>query len=196
MLRVLIAEDEWLVAFTLRGQLEQRGYQVIGIAKSGAQAIELCKTERPDVVLMDISMPGIDGLEATRQIMQQSPTCVVMLTAHGQPHHITKAEEAGVMAYLIKPVSGDQIIPSIEMARRRFEEFLALRNEVVGLQEALETRKLVERARGILMERANLSEPAAFRRLQKMAMDRRLSLRAVAEKVITTAETSDEMFQR
>lgn len=194
-LRVLIAEDEWLVAFTLREQLEQRGCEVVGIAKTGQEAVEQCLAAHPDVVLMDIRMPVLDGLEATKRVMQEQPTCVVMLTAGGRPADVAKAEEAGAMAYLVKPVSGDQILPAIEMARRRFREFVALQNEVEELQGALETRKVVEKAKGLLMERAGLGEADAFRRMQKMAMDRRMTMKQVAEKVLAAAEAADEFFR-
>lgn len=193
-LRVLIAEDEWLVAFTLRRQLEERGCEVVGIAATGDEALELCRTGQPEVVLMDIRMPGTDGLEATRRIMQQCPTCVVMLTASGQHDQVVMAQEAGAMAYIVKPVSGDQVVPAVEVARQRYKEFMALRSEVADLQAAFETRKLVERAKGILIERAHLSEPEAFRKLQKFAMDHRLSLKAVAERILAVAQESDEFF--
>jgi AmiR/NasT family two-component response regulator len=127
--------------------------------------------------------------------MREIPTCVVMLTASGLTPDIAKAEEAGAMAYVVKPVSGDQIFPAMEMALKRFEEFKALQKEVTDLREALTTRKLVEKARGILMEKANLSEADAFKRLQKMAMDKRLPLKIVAEKIISTAENCEELFQ-
>jgi len=194
-LRVLIAEDEWLVAFTLREQLEQRGCEVVGIAQTGQEALDQCLATHPDVVLMDIRMPVMDGLAATKRVMQEQPTCVVMLTAAGRPADVAKAEEAGAMAYLVKPVSGDQILPAIEMARRRFREFVALQNEVEELQGALETRKVVEKAKGLLMERAGLGEADAFRRMQKMAMDRRMTMKQVAEKVLAAAEAADEFFR-
>lgn len=195
-LRVLIAEDEWLVAFTLRRQLEERGCEVIGIAATGDEAIELCRSGHPEAVLMDIRMPGTDGLEATRRIMQDCPTCIVMLTAAGEHEQVAMAQEAGAMAYIVKPVSGEQVLPAVELALQRYKEFIALRGEVENLHEAFETRKMVERAKGILMQRAHLSEPEAFRRLQKFAMDRRLSLKAVAQKILDVAEASDDLFDR
>ncbi|NIM05349.1 MAG: response regulator [Armatimonadetes bacterium] len=194
MFRVLIAEDEWLVAYTLREQLEQQKCKVVGIAKTGEQTLELCRSERPDVVLVDITMPSTDGIEATRRIMQECPTCVIVVTAHGQPHHVLRAEEAGAMAYLLKPVSGAQILPAIKLATRRFAEFKSLQEQGADLQRALETRRLVERAKGILMKQADISEADAFRRLQKMAKQRRLSLREVTEEVITSATAADEFF--
>jgi AmiR/NasT family two-component response regulator len=194
MVRVLIADDEHMLALALRTQLELRNCQVVGIAGDGKEAVELCGLERPDVVLMDIRMPGTDGVEATRVIMGKHPTCVVMLTGAGQPGEVAASEEAGAMAYLVKPVNADQILPAIEVARRRFSEFLALHKEVVELQEALATRKLVERAKGLLMDRAKLSEAEAFRRLQKLAMDQRLPLKDVAQRVVGTAEAADQLF--
>lgn len=196
MLRVLIAEDEPLVAFALREQLERRDCIVTGVATTGNQAVDFCHKEHPEVVLMDVCMPELDGIEASRRIMEQNPTCVVMLTAYADLQFVLRAEEAGVMAYLLKPVSAEQVLPTLELARRRFSEFLLLRKEIAELQNTLETRKLVERAKGILMDRTRLSETEAFRKLQKLAMNRRLTLRAVAEKIISTAEASDELFSR
>lgn len=195
MPRILIAEDEWLVAFTLQGQLEELGCEVTGIAQNGKEALSLQKETSPDAILMDICMPEVDGIEATRQIMKENPTCVIILTARSERNLVAKAERAGAMSYLVKPVSGAQILPAIEMAQRRFEEFLSLTKEVASLQDALTTRKLVERAKGILMEKAHLSEKEAFRRLQKIAMDKRESLRTVTQRIIDTAETFDEFLK-
>jgi response regulator NasT len=194
MLRVLIAEDERLLAFALRGQLEARECEVVGIASTGTEAVELCCSSRPDVVIMDIRMPEAGGIEATRRIMQQCPTCVVMLTAFGQSDQVSAAEEAGAMAYLVKPVNADQLIPAVTLARRNFGEFVALRKELTDLQDTLETRKLVERAKGILVDRAGITEAQAFRRLQKLAMDRRVSIKSVAEKIVGTAQDCDALF--
>ena len=196
MLRVLIAEDEQLILFTLRGQLEERGCEVVGIAKNGKDAIALCRSEQPEVVLMDIHMPEMDGIEATRQIMQEHPTCVVMLTAHGSPSHVEKAEEAGAMAYLVKPVSGEQLLPALEMAQKRFKDFISLRKEMAELQESMEARKLIEKAKGLLMQRAGLNEADAFKRLQKLAMDRRQPIKTIAEKVIGAAAASTDFFRQ
>jgi len=196
MLRVLIAEDEQLIIFTLRGQLEERGCEVVGIAKNGKDAIALCRSEQPEVVLMDIHMPEMDGIEATRQIMQEHPTCVVMLTAHGSPSHVEKAEAAGAMAYLVKPVSGEQLLPALEMAQKRFKDFISLRKEMAELQESMEARKLIEKAKGLLMQRAGLNEADAFKRLQKLAMDRRQPIKTIAEKVIGAAAASTDFFRQ
>ena len=196
MLRVLIAEDEQLIIFTLRGQLEERGCEVVGIAKNGKDAIALCRSEQPEVVLMDIQMPEMDGIEATRQIMQEHPTCVVMLTAHGSPSYVEKAEAAGAMAYLVKPVSGEQLLPALEMAQRRFKDFVSLQKEMAELQESMEARKLIEKAKGLLMQRAGLNEADAFKRLQKLAMDRRQPIKTIAEKVIGAAAASTDYFHK
>ena len=195
MPRILIAEDEWLVAFTLQGQLEELDCEVTGIAQDGREALKLHKETSPDAILMDICMPELDGIEATRRIMKENPTCVIILTARSERNLVAKAEKAGAMSYLVKPVSGAQILPAIEMAQRRFEEFLSLTQEVASLQDALTTRKLVERAKGILMERAHLSEKEAFRRLQKIAMDKRESLKTVTQRIIDTAESFDEFLK-
>ena len=122
MVRVLIAEDEWLISFALRQQLEKRGCEVVGIAKNGREAINLCLQERPDLIFMDVRMPELDGIEATRSIMQTCPTCIVMLTAYGEDGHMERATEAGAMGYLVKPISAEAILPAIERARERFEE--------------------------------------------------------------------------
>jgi two-component system, response regulator PdtaR len=187
MLKVLIAEDEPLIVFTLRGQLEQRDCEIVGLAKNGKEAVELCRSEHPEVVLMDISMPEMDGVEATRQIMQACPTCVVMLTAHGSKEQVAEAEEAGAMAYLVKPFSGDQILPAVAMARKRFKDFLLLRKEAADLQESLAVRQLIEQAKGLLMQRAGLSESAALNRLQKLALEQRRPIKTIAEKIIAAA---------
>ena len=189
MLRVLIGEDEWLVAFTLRGQLEEQGCEVVGIARTGSEVLEATCLQRPEVVVMDITMPDMDGLEATRRIMQECPTCVVMLTAHGASKHVLEAEKAGAMAYLVKPAGGAQLRPAIELALGRFQEFLALFEELGNLDEVLQTRKSLERAKSILMKRANFSEAEAFRQLKQQAANSRLTLRAVAESIIRSANS-------
>lgn len=187
MLRVLIAEDEWLVSFTLRAQLEQRRCKVIGVAASGEEAVQLCRTGHPDVVLMDIRMPGMGGLEATRQIMRERPTCVVMLTAFGDPVHIAQAEEAGAMAYLVKPVSADHIPPALEVAKRRFDEFQEILTEIPDLDRALQARRLVEKAKAILQKEAGDLESEGLKLLRKSAEEQSLTLAAAAEEVIAAA---------
>jgi response regulator NasT len=122
MVRVLIAEDEWLISFALRQQLEKSGWEVVGIAKNGREAIDLCLQERPDLIFMDVRMPELDGIEATRSIMQLCPTCVVMLTAYGEDDHLERATKAGAMGYLVKPIGAEAILPAIERARARFQE--------------------------------------------------------------------------
>jgi two-component system, response regulator PdtaR len=184
MLRVLIAEDESLLAYTLRLQLEGQGCQVVGIAENGEAAVALCRSERPDVVLMDVRMPGLNGLEATRRIMEESPTCVVMLTANDEEDQVMQAEAAGATAYLVKPVNTNQILPAIELARRRFQDSLGLRKEMLELQEALEQNKLVEKAKALIMQRSGLSEKAAIQRLERLAKQKDLPLGKVAKKIL------------
>lgn len=187
MLRVLIAEDEWLVAFTLRAQLEERSCEVVGVAKNGAEALEMCQQEQPDVILMDIRMPKVDGLDATKQIMLACPTCIVMLTACGENSHAMKAEEVGAMAYLTKPVSAEQILPAIELAQRRFSTFQFIYSETADLKSALQARKLMEKAQELLMKQERLSESDAFCRLKTLAAESQISLREAAQTIVSTA---------
>jgi two-component system, response regulator PdtaR len=192
MLRVLIAEDEPLLVFSLRRQLEARGCEIVGVAENGEAAVALCLSERPEVVLMDIMMPGvINGLEATRRIMEQSPTCVVMLTANDRDDQVAEAGAAGATAYLVKPVNVNQILPAIELARRRFQSSLGLHREMLELQEALEQNKLVDKAKALIMQRAGLNEKEAGSRLERLAKQKGLSPGEVAKKMLA-ATGSDE----
>lgn len=186
-MRVLIAEDEALIRMDLREMLEEEGHEVVGEAHDGAEAVELARRLRPDVVFMDVKMPGQDGITAAGTISAEHIAPVVMVTAFSQARYIEEASAAGAMAYLVKPFSKRDILPAMQVAAARFAETRALEEEVAGLEERLETRKAVDRAKGLLMERG-MSEPEAFRRLQKTAMDKRTSLREVAEAVITAAE--------
>ena len=169
MLRVLIAEDEPLLVFSLHRQLEARGCEIVGVAGNGEEAVALCLSQHPDVVLMDIMMPGMNGLEATRRIMEQSPTCVVMLTANDREDQVAESESAGAAAYLVKPVNANQIMPAIELARRKFQSSLGLRREMMELQEALKQNTLVEKAKAVIMQRSGLDEGAAARQLARLA---------------------------
>ena len=182
-MRVLIAEDEALIRMDLREMLEEDGHEVVGEARDGAEAVALARVLKPDVVFMDISMPGTNGIEAAAQITADAIAPVVMVTAFSQSSLVEQAAKAGAMGYVVKPFSKSDLVPAMQVAVARHGEMTALSAEVSDLNERLETRKVLDRAKGILMGEG-LSEPDAFRRLQKLAMDRRQSLRDVAEAVI------------
>ncbi|MDF1703216.1 MAG: response regulator [Aeromicrobium sp.] len=182
--RVVIAEDEALIRLDLAEMLAEEGYDVVAQASDGEQAIALVTEHRPDVVLMDIKMPRLDGIEAASRIADQRLAPVVLLTAFSQRDLVERAREAGAMAYLVKPFRKSDLAPAIEMARSRFGEITALESETRDLADRLETRKLVERAKSVLQESFGISETESFRWIQKSAMDLRLSMREVAEQVI------------
>lgn len=183
--RVLIAEDEALIRLDLREMLEEEGFAVVGEAADGEQAVALATELQPDVVICDIKMPKMDGIAAAGQIVAGRVSAVVMLTAFSQRDLVERARDAGAMAYLVKPFQKRELLPAIEMATSRFAEIKALEQEVSGLRERLEARKLIERAKGTLMARHGLSEPDAFRWIQRAAMDNRTSMRAVADLVLS-----------
>lgn len=183
-LRVLIAEDEALIRLDLAEMLAEEGYDVVAQAADGEQAVALAVEHCPDLVIMDVKMPKLDGIAAASQIAAARIAPVVMLTAFSQRELVDRAREAGAMAYLVKPFSKADLMPAIEMARSRFAELAQLETEVAGLTEQLSTRKAVERAKGLLQEALAISEPDAFRWIQKTAMDLRLSMRQVADGVI------------
>ena len=182
---MVIAEDEALIRLDLAEMLAEEGYEVVGQAADGAQAVALAETERPDVVVMDVKMPRLDGISAAEQIAERRIAPVVMLTAFSQRELIERARDAGAMAYVVKPFGKQDLVPAIEMAVSRFAELQMLESEVADLTERLETRKAVERAKSVLQAQLALSEPDAFRWIQRTAMDLRLSMRQVAEGVIT-----------
>jgi two-component system, response regulator PdtaR len=186
-MRVLIAEDEALIRMDLREMLEEEGHEVIGEARDGAEAVTLARASRPDLVFMDVKMPNVDGIEAARIISEESIAPVVMLTAFSQAGFVEAAAKAGAMGYVVKPFSRNDLLPAMQVAASRYAEMAALERQVGDLTERLETRKLLDRAKGILMA-GGLSEPEAFGRLQRLAMDKRRSLREVAEAVITAEE--------
>lgn len=181
---VVIAEDEVLIRMDLAEMLAEEGYQVVGQAGDGQAAIELAQQHRPDLVILDVKMPVLDGIAAAEAIARQRLAPVVMLTAFSQRELVERARDAGAMAYLVKPFTASDLVPAIELAVSRFTELSQLEAEVAGLTERLETRKAVERAKGVLQEQLRLSEPDAFRWIQKTAMDLRLSMRQVADGVI------------
>ncbi|MGK5450617.1 ANTAR domain-containing response regulator [Streptomyces radiopugnans] len=186
--RVVIAEDEALIRLDLKEMLEEEGYDVVGEAGDGQRAVDLAREHRPDLVIMDVKMPVLDGISAAEKIAEESIAPVLMLTAFSQRELVERARDAGAMAYLVKPFSKSDVVPAIEMAVSRFNEMKVLSREVADLAQRLETRKLVDRAKGVLQTQYGLTEPAAFRWIQKTSMDRRLSMRQVAEAVIQDAE--------
>ncbi|NYI76580.1 response regulator NasT [Nocardioides panzhihuensis] len=181
---VVIAEDEVLIRMDLKEMLTEEGYDVVGEAGDGKAAIELTTEHRPDLVILDVKMPVLDGIAAAEAIARDRIAPVVMLTAFSQRELVERARDAGAMAYLVKPFNITDLVPAIELAVSRFQELAQLEKEVAGLTDRLETRKAVDRAKGILQEGLTLSEPEAFRWIQKTAMDLRLSMRQVAEGVI------------
>ncbi|WP_372733423.1 ANTAR domain-containing response regulator [Nocardioides sp.] len=181
---VVVAEDEALIRMDLAEMLTEEGYDVVGQAGDGARAIELAKDLRPDLVILDVKMPILDGIAAAEQIATARIAPVVILTAFGQRELVERARDAGAMAYLVKPFSKTDLVPAIEMALSRFAELNQLEAEVADLTERLETRKSVERAKAVLQDQLSLTEPEAFRWIQKTAMDLRLSMRQVADGVI------------
>jgi response regulator NasT len=183
--RVVIAEDEALIRMDLAEMLADEGYEVVGQAGDGQQAVALAEQLRPDLVILDVKMPVLDGIAAAERIAAQRIAPVVMLTAFSQRDLVERARDAGAMAYLVKPFSQSDLAPAIEMAVSRFAEIAALESEVADLHERLETRKAVERAKNVLQRDLGLTEPDAFRWIQKTAMDLRLTMRQVAEGVIT-----------
>jgi response regulator NasT len=186
-MRVLIAEDEALIRMDLREMLEEEGHEVVGEARDGAEAVKLVDELQPDVVFMDINMPGVSGIEAATEIGERRLAPVVMVTAFSQSGYVEQATKAGAMAYVVKPFSRADIIPAMQIAVSRFAEAQALAEEVEDLTDRLETRKALDKAKGILMDRG-MSEPDAFRRLQKLAMDKRRPLREIAEAVVLAHE--------
>ncbi|WP_206055752.1 response regulator [Nocardioides sp. GY 10127] len=182
---VVIAEDEVLIRMDLAEMLGEEGYDVVGQAGDGQQAIELAESLRPDLVIVDVKMPVLDGIAAAESIAGQRIAPVIVLTAFSQRDLVERARDAGAMAYLVKPFSKSDLVPAIEMAVSRFAEVAALESEVADLTERLETRKVVDRAKGVLQAQLGLSEADAFRWIQKTAMDLRLSMRQVADGVLT-----------
>lgn len=180
----MIAEDEALIRLDLAEMLAEEGYEVVGQAADGEAAVELATQHRPDLVVMDVKMPKLDGIAAAAQIAQARIAPVVILTAFSQRELVERAREAGAMAYLVKPFTKSDLVPAIEMARSRFAEITALEREVGDLSDQLATRKAVERAKGLLQEALQISEPDAFRWIQRTAMDLRLTMLQVAQGVI------------
>jgi response regulator NasT len=186
--RVLVAEDEALIRLDLKEMLEEEGYEVVGEAGDGEQAVRLAEELAPDLVILDVKMPVLDGISAAEQIVAKRIAPVVMLTAFSQRELVERADEAGAMAYLVKPFNKSDLLPTIEVAVSRHAQITALESEVGDLQERLETRKVVDRAKSRLQTDHGMTEPEAFRWIQKSAMDRRTSMRSVAEGVLDGAD--------
>ena len=187
--RILVAEDEALIRLDLVEMLTEAGYEVVAQATNGVEAIALAKEFKPDLAILDVKMPELDGISAAQEIIEISP--VLMLTAFSQKELVERARDAGVMAYVVKPFSINDLTPAIEIAMSRHLQMRSLKEEVADLHERLETRKIIDRAKGILMKAMNLSEPEAFGWIQRAAMDRRISMKAVAEAVISPESALD-----
>lgn len=182
--RVLIAEDNELVSLTLEEQLTTLGYSVVGVARTGAEAVRLCKQLDPDVIIMDMQMPEMGGDVAAQQIAKQHPTPVIMLTAYSDSDNIRKAESSGALAYLIKPVNPEELPPTIDVAIARFRDFQQLREKVDDLQETLESRKVIERAKGILMQRRSISGDDAYELMRQWARERGRKVKEIAQAIV------------
>lgn len=189
--RVLIAEDEALIRLDLAEMLREEGYEVVGEAGDGQEAVELAELLRPDLVIIDVKMPRRDGIDAASEIAGKRIAPIVMLTAFSQRELVERARDAGAMAYLVKPFSAGDLVPAIELAVSRSDEIAALEREVSSLSEQLDTRKLVERAKGLLQTKQGLTEPQAFKWIQRAAMDQRTTMRRVAEVVLETLDPAD-----
>ena len=187
--RILVAEDETIIRLDLVEMLTEAGYEVIAQAENGAIAVELAKQHKPDLAILDVKMPEMDGITAAEQIILLAP--VLMLTAFSQRELVERARDAGVMAYVVKPFSINDLVPAIEIAISRHRQMKTLESEVADIYERLETRKIIDRAKGILMKAMNLSEPESFSWIQKTAMDRRLSMKEVANAIISPEAAPD-----
>ena len=185
-MRILVAEDETIIRLDLKSTLENAGFEICAEARDGEEAVALATAEEPDLAILDVKMPGLDGIEAARRILAERPIPIVMLTAYGQEELVSRAVEAGVFGYLVKPFRETDLLPAIRTARARHAELEALRDEAESLAEALATRKVVERAKGLLMEQEALSEQEAFARLRRASQVSGRPMRVVAEALIAT----------
>jgi AmiR/NasT family two-component response regulator len=188
-LRILIAEDETIIRLDLRDLLVRAGFEVCAEARDGEEAVALARSEQPDLAVMDVKMPKLDGIDAARRILEERPIPIVMLTAYGQEEIVSRAVEAGVFGYLVKPFREQDLLPAIQAARARHEELQALRAEAESLADALAARKAIERAKGLLMEKEGLSEADAFARLRKASQVSGRPLKVIAEAVVATLGT-------
>ena len=185
-MRILIAEDETIIRLDLRELLERAGFEVCAEARDGAEAVELARAEQPDLAVLDVKMPQLDGIEAARRILDERPIPIVMLTAYGQQELVSRAVEAGIFGYLVKPFRETDLLPAIQTARARYDELSALREEAESLSEALAARKSIERAKGLLMEKEKLTEQEAFARLRRASQVSGRPLKVVADAIIAT----------
>jgi response regulator NasT len=185
-LRILVAEDETIIRLDLKEILERAGFEICAEARDGEEAVRLARAEKPDLAVLDVKMPRLDGIEAARRILAERPIPIVMLTAYGQEELVARAVEAGVFGYLVKPFRETDLLPAIQAATARHSELEALREEAESLAEALAARKIVERAKGLLMEREGLSEQDAFTRLQRASQVSGRPMKVVAEALIAT----------
>ncbi|WP_028129447.1 ANTAR domain-containing response regulator [Selenomonas sp. AE3005] len=186
-LRIVIADNESLIRLDIREMLEDAGHEVVGEAVNGRRAVELTRQHRPDLVLMDIKMPEMDGITAAGKIYADKIAPVILLTAFSQPDIVDKAKDSGVLGYLVKPVQESQLFPAIEIALSRWQEMQGLEDELEKLKDSLETRKLIDRAKGIIMAAHKLGEQEAYRRMQQYAMQKRVPLKDVAQSIIRAA---------
>jgi response regulator NasT len=189
--RIVLAEDESIPRMDLKEMLTSLGYLVVGEAGDGVSAVNLARELRPDLVIMDIKMPEMDGIQAAQILTEEKIAPVLLLTAYSDKPLIERAKEAGVMAYVTKPVDEARLVPAIEVALARFQEFRELERELGSTRELLETRKLVERAKGVLMDTQGLKEAEAFRKIQKLSMNTRKSMREIAEAILLTHQMKD-----
>ena len=187
-LRVLIADNESIIRMDLKELLEEAGHEVVAEAVDGLKAVALTRKHKPDLVMMDIKMPEMDGIAAAKIISNEKLAPVLLLTAYSQKEIVEKAKDSGVLAYLVKPVKESNLFPAMEIALSRFQEYLEIEQELLDLRNSLETRKILDRAKGLLMDAYNLSEQEAFRRIQQYSMAKRKSIREVAESIIEAAK--------
>ena len=187
-LRILIADTESIIRMDLKELLEEAGHEVVGEAADGLKAVELTRKLKPDLVIMDIKMPEMDGIAAAKMISNEKLAPVLLLTAYSQKEIVEKAKDSGVLAYLVKPVKESNLFPAMEIALSRFKEYMEIEQELLDLRNSLETRKILDRAKGMLMDAYNLSEQEAFRRIQQYSMAKRKSIREVAEAIIDASK--------
>jgi len=185
---LLIADDQSFSRDALKGALIEKGFDVAGEAATGKEVIELNKKLKPDLIFMDVKMPELNGIEASHEINSNNPVPIILLTVKDDRNTIEKAKSAGVMAYLVKPFNKKELVPNIEIAIKRFQEFKKMKNENADLKAKLNARKTIEKAKGILMEKLNVKEQEAFRKIQTTAMDKHTSMKAIAESIIMTAD--------
>ena len=189
-MRILVAEDETIIRLDLRELLERAGHEVVAEARDGEEAVALAREHQPELAIMDVKMPNLDGIEAARRIVDERPIPIVMLTAYGQEELVNRAVEAGVFGYLVKPFREQDLVPAIATARARHEELSAVREQAESLADALAARKSIERAKGLLMTKENLSEADAFARLRKASQVSGRTLQVISEAVIATFDAS------